>query len=102
MWLLPALLLLIVPATAVLTPTSAITSTANAFTVPDTPEDSSGSPPVTSQHSDGRSLFSSTRFLLLVFLEVPLLLSMLGAVLWVNRPLRGSGGRQSQPRSGDQ
>ncbi|XP_036194880.1 CMRF35-like molecule 5 isoform X2 [Myotis myotis] len=70
--------------------------------VPDTPEDTTGSPTVTSQHSDGRSLLSSTRFLLLVFLEVPLLLSMLGAVLWVNRPQRGSAGRQSQPRSGDQ
>ncbi|XP_070249667.1 CMRF35-like molecule 5 isoform X2 [Myotis yumanensis] len=86
--------------TTVPTPTSAITSTANAFT--DTPEETTGSPTVTSQHSDGRSLLSSTRFLLLVFLEVPLLLSMLGAVLWVNRPLRGSGGRQSQPRSEDQ
>uniref|UniRef100_A0A8C4MVD8 Immunoglobulin domain-containing protein n=1 Tax=Equus asinus TaxID=9793 RepID=A0A8C4MVD8_EQUAS len=29
-----------------------------------------------------------------------LLLSMLGAVLWVNRPQRGSGGRQSQPAQG--
>uniref|UniRef100_A0A8D2BA52 CD300 molecule like family member d n=1 Tax=Sciurus vulgaris TaxID=55149 RepID=A0A8D2BA52_SCIVU len=36
------------------------------------------------------SLFSSTYFLLLVFLEVPLLLSMLCAVLWVNRPQRCS------------
>ncbi|XP_006886448.1 PREDICTED: CMRF35-like molecule 6-like [Elephantulus edwardii] len=32
------------------------------------------------------SLLSSVHFLLLVFLKVPLLLSMLGAVLWVNRP----------------
>ena len=44
-----------------------------------------------------RSLLSSVRFLLLVFLEVPLLLSMLSAVLWVNRPLRGCGQRRSQP-----
>uniref|UniRef100_A0A9L0RXU5 Ig-like domain-containing protein n=1 Tax=Equus caballus TaxID=9796 RepID=A0A9L0RXU5_HORSE len=29
-----------------------------------------------------------------------LLLRMLGAVLWVNRPQRGSGGRQSQPAQG--
>ncbi|KAF5919452.1 hypothetical protein HPG69_006052 [Diceros bicornis minor] len=43
------------------------------------------------------SLLSSVHFLLLVFLEVPLLLSMLGAVLWVNRPQRSSGGRRSQP-----
>uniref|UniRef100_G1P2N1 Ig-like domain-containing protein n=1 Tax=Myotis lucifugus TaxID=59463 RepID=G1P2N1_MYOLU len=69
---------------------------------PVAPEDTTGSPTVTSHHSDGRSLLSSTRFLLLVFLEVPLLLSMLSAVLWVNRPLRGSGGRQSQPGSEDQ
>ncbi|XP_007525236.1 CMRF35-like molecule 2 [Erinaceus europaeus] len=34
------------------------------------------------------SLLSSTPFLLLVFLKVPLLLIMLSAVLWVNRPLR--------------
>ncbi|XP_014644706.1 PREDICTED: LOW QUALITY PROTEIN: CMRF35-like molecule 6 [Ceratotherium simum simum] len=43
------------------------------------------------------SLLSSVHFLLLVFLEVPLLLSMLSAVLWVNRPQRSSGGRRSQP-----
>ncbi|KAK1330861.1 hypothetical protein QTO34_008803 [Cnephaeus nilssonii] len=55
---------------------------------PDTPEDTTGSPTVTSHHSDGRSLLSSTHFLLLVFLKVPLLLGMLGAVLWVNRPQR--------------
>ncbi|XP_052615409.1 CMRF35-like molecule 3 [Peromyscus californicus insignis] len=38
------------------------------------------------------SLLSSIYFKLLVFLEVPLLLSMLSAVLWVNRPQRCSGG----------
>ncbi|XP_049493704.1 CMRF35-like molecule 6 [Panthera uncia] len=38
------------------------------------------------------SLLSSVNFLLLVFLEVPLLLSMLSVVLWVTRPQRGSGG----------
>ncbi|XP_008579897.1 PREDICTED: CMRF35-like molecule 4 [Galeopterus variegatus] len=32
------------------------------------------------------SLLSSVHFLLLVFLEVPLLLGMVAAVLWVNRP----------------
>ncbi|XP_028717485.1 LOW QUALITY PROTEIN: CMRF35-like molecule 3 [Peromyscus leucopus] len=37
-------------------------------------------------------LLSSIYFKLLVFLEVPLLLSMLSAVLWVNRPQRCSGG----------
>ncbi|XP_076399814.1 CMRF35-like molecule 3 [Peromyscus maniculatus bairdii] len=39
------------------------------------------------------SLLSSIYFKLLVFLEVPLLLGMLSAVLWVNRPQRCSGGK---------
>nr|XP_027811510.1 CMRF35-like molecule 5 [Marmota flaviventris] len=43
------------------------------------------------------SLFSSTSFLILVFLEVPLLLGMLSAVLWVNRPQRCPGRRRSLP-----
>ncbi|XP_012891598.1 PREDICTED: CMRF35-like molecule 6 isoform X2 [Dipodomys ordii] len=34
------------------------------------------------------SLLSSVHFLLLVFLKLPLLLGMLSAVLWVNRPLK--------------
>ncbi|XP_012861734.1 CMRF35-like molecule 5 [Echinops telfairi] len=41
------------------------------------------------------SLLSNIHFLLLVFLKVPLFLSMLGAVLWVNRPQKvreGGGG----------
>ncbi|ELR47423.1 CMRF35-like molecule 1, partial [Bos mutus] len=38
-----------------------------------------------------RPLLGSVHFLLLVFLKVPLFLGMLGAVLWVNRPLRSSG-----------
>nr|XP_004041109.2 CMRF35-like molecule 5 [Gorilla gorilla gorilla] len=36
------------------------------------------------------SLLSSTHFLFLFLLELPLLLSMLGTVLWVNRPQRRS------------
>lgn len=44
-----------------------------------------------------RSLFSSVHFLLLVFVELPLFLSMLSAVLWVNRPQRSSGERRGQP-----
>nr|KAF6415247.1 CD300c molecule [Molossus molossus] len=44
-----------------------------------------------------RSLLSSVHFLLLVFLKVPLLLGMLSAVVWVNRPLRSSGRRWSRP-----
>nr|XP_042112358.1 CMRF35-like molecule 6 isoform X6 [Ovis aries] len=43
-----------------------------------------------------RPLLGSAHFLLLVFLKVPLLLGMLGAVLWVHRPLRSSADRQSQ------
>uniref|UniRef100_H0XTH0 CD300H molecule (gene/pseudogene) n=1 Tax=Otolemur garnettii TaxID=30611 RepID=H0XTH0_OTOGA len=35
-----------------------------------------------------RSLLGSVHFLLLVFLKVPVFLSMLGAVLWVSRPQR--------------
>ncbi|XP_012517686.1 PREDICTED: CMRF35-like molecule 6 [Propithecus coquereli] len=35
-----------------------------------------------------RSLLGSVHFLLLVFLKLPLLLSMPGAVLWVHRPQR--------------
>ncbi|CAK6438490.1 unnamed protein product [Pipistrellus nathusii] len=69
---------------------------------PDAPEHTTGSPTVTSHHSDGRFQLSSTHFLLLIFLKVPLLLSVLGAVLWVNRPQRSSGERQSQPRSENQ
>ncbi|CAO2646009.1 CMRF35-like molecule 5 [Lemmus lemmus] len=38
------------------------------------------------------SLLGSIYFNILVFLELPLLLSMLSAVLWVNRPQRCSGG----------
>uniref|UniRef100_A0A8C6DV19 Immunoglobulin V-set domain-containing protein n=1 Tax=Moschus moschiferus TaxID=68415 RepID=A0A8C6DV19_MOSMO len=43
-----------------------------------------------------RPLLGSIHFLLLVFLKVPLLLGMLGAVLWVNRPLRSSGGKPQE------
>ena len=41
-------------------------------------------------------LLGSVHFLLLVFLKVPVLLGMLRAALWVNRPLRSSADRQSQ------
>ncbi|XP_052051380.1 CMRF-35-like molecule 4 isoform X1 [Apodemus sylvaticus] len=44
-----------------------------------------------------RSLLSSLYFRVLVFLELPLLLSMCGAVLWVNRPQRCSGGSSAGP-----
>uniref|UniRef100_A0A4W2CI34 Ig-like domain-containing protein n=1 Tax=Bos indicus x Bos taurus TaxID=30522 RepID=A0A4W2CI34_BOBOX len=44
-----------------------------------------------------RPLLGSVHFLLLVFLKVPLLLGMLGAVLWVNRPLRNENDLTSSP-----
>ncbi|XP_072795207.1 protein CD300H-like [Vicugna pacos] len=50
--------------------------------------------PDTSQHS--WSLLGSIHFLLLVFRKVPLLLGMLSAVLWVNRPQRSSADKESQ------
>ncbi|XP_075846497.1 CMRF35-like molecule 3 [Microtus pennsylvanicus] len=52
----------------------------------------------TSNHGENQtstltwSLLSSIYFKILVFLELPLFLSMLSAVLWVNRPQRCSGG----------
>ncbi|KAM9748810.1 CMRF35-like molecule 5 [Dama dama] len=64
------------------TSTSA-TLNANMFTAPVAPE---GHPP----------LLGSVHFLLLVFLKVPLLLGLLGAVLWVNTPLRSSGGKPQE------
>ncbi|XP_053768030.1 CMRF35-like molecule 5 isoform X2 [Desmodus rotundus] len=75
------------PATTV----SATTSTTT-FTEPVTTEVPTSSPTVTSLHPNGRSLLSSVHFLLLVILKLPLFLSMLGAVLWVNRPQKGSVG----------
>ncbi|XP_039715410.1 CMRF35-like molecule 3 isoform X1 [Pteropus medius] len=90
----------IVPATTTASTTTTtattITITATVFTAPVTPEGTTGSPTVSSHHSVDRSLLSNVRFLLLVFLELPLFLAMLGAVLWVNRP-QSSAGRWSQP-----
>ncbi|KAF3817294.1 hypothetical protein GH733_011694 [Mirounga leonina] len=40
------------------------------------------------------SLLSRVHFLLLVFLKLPLFLTLVGAVLWVNRPQRGCGGNK--------
>ncbi|XP_010949291.3 CMRF35-like molecule 5 isoform X3 [Camelus bactrianus] len=68
------------------------TSTTTTFTAPVTTGDTRGHP-----SNGGRSPLGSAHFLLLVFLKLPLLLGMLGAVLWVSRPQRSSGRRQSQP-----
>ncbi|XP_037666465.1 CMRF35-like molecule 2 [Choloepus didactylus] len=46
------------------------------------------------QNHHPRSLLGSVHFWLLVFLKLPLLLSMLSAVLWVNRPQRTPGGNR--------
>ncbi|KAF6092809.1 CD300c molecule [Phyllostomus discolor] len=72
-------------------PSSLLDTTLLSTTWPETPEPR--------QHP--RSLLSSVHFLLLVFLKLPLFLSMLGAVLWVSRPQRGSG-RGGPPRSENQ
>ncbi|XP_029402337.1 CMRF35-like molecule 6 [Mus pahari] len=44
-----------------------------------------------------RPLLSSPHFWVLVSLELPLFLTMLGAVLWVNRPQRCYGGSSPRP-----
>ncbi|XP_015426206.1 PREDICTED: CMRF35-like molecule 1 [Myotis davidii] len=64
--------------TTVLTPTSAITSTANAFTVPDTPEDTTGFLNVTNHHSDGSG--DSLQLCISLPLFIVLLLLVLAAV----------------------
>ncbi|ELR47422.1 CMRF35-like molecule 4, partial [Bos mutus] len=86
------------PAPTVLISTLA-TSNANMFTAPVAPKENQGQlwEEGTWGHLTScprvlhRPLLGSVHFLLLVFLKVPLLLGMLGAVLWVNRPLRSSG-----------
>ncbi|XP_072637574.1 CMRF35-like molecule 2 isoform X2 [Canis lupus baileyi] len=45
------------------------------------------------------SLLSSIHFLLLVFLKLPLFLTLVGAVLWVNRPQKGCGGSQPDEKT---
>ncbi|CAN0141707.1 unnamed protein product [Rangifer tarandus platyrhynchus] len=78
------------PAPTVSIPTPATstsaTSNANMLTAPVAPEENQGQLPRP----------GSVHFLLLVFLKVPLLLGLLGAVLWVNRPLRSSGGEPQE------
>ncbi|KAM5309169.1 CMRF35-like molecule 6 [Glossophaga mutica] len=69
-------------------PSSLPVTTLLSTTRPETPD----------SHQHPRSLLSSVHFLLLVFLKLPLFLSMVGAVLWVNRPQRGSG-QGRPPRS---
>ncbi|XP_035889985.1 CMRF35-like molecule 5 isoform X4 [Phyllostomus discolor] len=81
--------------------TTVLTTIPTTFTVPVTTEVPTSSPTVSSLHPEGRALLSSVHFLLLVFLKLPVFLSMLGAVLWVNRPQGGSEGG-GPPRSENQ
>ncbi|XP_054449066.1 CMRF35-like molecule 6 [Pteronotus mesoamericanus] len=71
------------------------------FSLPVTALPSTARPETPDPRQRPRSLLSSVHFLLLVFLKLPLFLSMLGAVLWVNRPQRGSGAG-GPPHSEDQ
>ncbi|GAB1297035.1 CMRF35-like molecule 5 [Apodemus speciosus] len=56
------------------------------------PTESTGKEQMIQSSPHTRSLLSSIYFLLMAFVELPLLLSMLSAVLWVNRPQRCFGG----------
>ncbi|KAM9210774.1 LOW QUALITY PROTEIN: protein CD300H-like [Dugong dugon] len=84
------------PAPTSSTPTSTTTSTTRTegLPVPSTAlatastTHSPSSRENSNQNQSPGSLLSSIHFLLLVFLKVPLFLSMLSAVLWVNRPQR--------------
>ncbi|XP_054565487.1 CMRF35-like molecule 6 [Eptesicus fuscus] len=73
--------------TSTLSPLSTL-SPSSSLPVTTGPSVTSQEAPDATQHP--RSLLSSVHFLLLVFLKVPLLLSMLSAVLWVNRPQRAT------------
>ncbi|XP_045693201.1 CMRF35-like molecule 1 isoform X2 [Phyllostomus hastatus] len=75
--------------------------TPTTFTAPVATEVPTSSRNMSSLHPEGRSLLSSVHFLLLVFLKLPVFLSMLGAVLWVNRSQRGPAGG-GPPRSENQ
>ncbi|XP_055994381.1 CMRF35-like molecule 5 [Sorex fumeus] len=70
-------------------PTTMATFSSNASTVPDALEENTGSPNKTHHPSKAGSLLSSVHFLLLVFLKVPLLLVMMGTVIWASWPQRG-------------
>ncbi|XP_021490809.1 CMRF35-like molecule 5 [Meriones unguiculatus] len=73
------------------TSTMIMTTTATVLTFTQPTTENTGNQRTNQTSPLPRSLLSSLYFKLLVFLELPLLLSMLSAVLWVNRPLRCSG-----------
>ncbi|XP_062072669.1 CMRF35-like molecule 6 isoform X2 [Lepus europaeus] len=70
-------------------PTTALSYVGSTVPVMTRPAHTGEKPPDPSPHP--RSLLGSVHGLLLVFLKLPLLLAMLAAVLWVNRPQRGPG-----------
>ncbi|KAB0367268.1 hypothetical protein FD755_020592 [Muntiacus reevesi] len=87
----------VIPVTMTTTSPGRSTSTPESPTTLPAPTWSSVSgPEATDPGQVHRPLLGSVHFLLLVFLKVPLLLGMLGAILWVNRPLRSSADRQSR------
>ncbi|XP_021069586.1 CMRF35-like molecule 5 [Mus pahari] len=67
---------------------SFMTTTATILTSTPPTVGNTGKEQVTLSSPHTRSLLSSIYFLLMVFVELPLILSMLSAVLWVNRPQR--------------
>ncbi|XP_052051378.1 CMRF35-like molecule 3 isoform X5 [Apodemus sylvaticus] len=71
---------------------SATTITTIVTVLTSTPTAMDSKEQVTQSSPHTRSLLSSIYFLLMAFVELPLLLSMLSAVLWVNRPQRCFGG----------
>ncbi|XP_062072189.1 CMRF35-like molecule 6 [Lepus europaeus] len=70
-------------------PTTALSYVGSTVPVMTRPAHTGEKPPDPSPHP--WSLLGSVHGLLLVFLKLPLLLAMLAAVLWVNRPQRGPG-----------
>ncbi|XP_034363777.1 CMRF35-like molecule 5 [Arvicanthis niloticus] len=67
---------------------SAMTPISTVLTSTPSTMENFGNKPVTQSSPHTRSLLSSPSFQLLVFLKLPLVLCMLSAVLWVNRPQR--------------
>ncbi|XP_052051382.1 CMRF35-like molecule 3 [Apodemus sylvaticus] len=68
--------------------TTIMTAIATVLTSTPPTTENTGKEQVTQSSPHVRSLLSSIYFLLMTFVELPLLLSMLSAVLWVNRPQR--------------
>ncbi|XP_021010489.1 CMRF35-like molecule 5 [Mus caroli] len=67
---------------------STMTTVATNLTATPPTFENTGKEQVTQSSSHIRSLLSNIYFLLMVFVELPVFLSMLSAVLWVTRPQR--------------